>query len=67
MSAETPYGVAFPGHFPPRSCGIATFTQDLRHAVAERDETVCRGAADFHPMPTHADLLCVQHVCGIFR
>ncbi|MFH1498382.1 MAG: glycosyltransferase family 4 protein [Verrucomicrobiota bacterium] len=28
--------VAFIGNYPPRKCGIATFTEDLRGAVAER-------------------------------
>jgi glycosyltransferase involved in cell wall biosynthesis len=34
--------VAFLGTYLPRKCGIATFTHDLRHAVAEgRDEEAC--------------------------
>src|SRR5687768_13707199 len=34
--------VAFLGTYLPRKCGIATFTHDLRHAVAERSgEQAC--------------------------
>jgi glycosyltransferase involved in cell wall biosynthesis len=33
-------GVAFVGTFPPRRCGIATFTSDLAHAMAAADGRV---------------------------
>lgn len=34
--------IAFLGNYPPRKCGIATFTQDLRNAVAtEFEQTEC--------------------------
>jgi glycosyltransferase involved in cell wall biosynthesis len=36
MAAGSSFRVAFLGDFPPRRCGIATFTRDLRNAVADR-------------------------------
>ena len=33
--------IAFVGNYLPRKCGIATFTHDLRNAVAQFDTTEC--------------------------
>ena len=40
MDSTLPDRIAFLGGFPPRLCGIATFTQDLCEAVAEAAPTV---------------------------
>ena len=33
--------IAFIGDYPPRKCGIATFTHDLRSAVAQHAQSEC--------------------------
>jgi glycosyltransferase involved in cell wall biosynthesis len=35
ITQQTPHHIAFIGNFLPRQCGIATFTTDLLHAVAD--------------------------------
>ena len=36
MGTRNEHKISFLGNFPPRQCGIATFTRDIRQAVAER-------------------------------
>lgn len=39
-SAPAELRIAFVGTYPPRRCGIATFTRDLEHAVSTAEESV---------------------------
>lgn len=58
MSSSRPAAVrfvAFVGDFPPRQCGIATFTHDIRNAVADRyPHTRCRVCAVNDPGESYA-------------
>ncbi len=36
MASRSERKISFLGNFPPRQCGIATFTRDIRQAVAEQ-------------------------------
>lgn len=41
MTLDQPQRVALVGDYPPRKCGIATFTQDVCHALRRRPSTEC--------------------------
>lgn len=46
ITQQTPHHIAFIGNFLPRQCGIATFTTDLLHAVADDSPgSVCYAVA----------------------
>src|SRR5437867_46766 len=72
VSAATDLPIAFVGSYPPRRCGIATFTRDISHAVAAADERVLPMTVAVtdpegqYEYPSDVRLVSIQHEYGIF-
>ena len=55
IEAEQPPKVAFVADYPPRKCGIATFTHDLRQAVAAQHPDAGCGVLAVNDVPEGYD------------